>query len=105
MKGVNPQGTYRHRVPTLTLMGLALHGPAWAGGPHTHTPTRWILITCSLLTFKYPEISNVHIIDWPAIPYFFLMAKKKTVKKHVLCTGYLLFMEVFALLISKGWYK
>jgi hypothetical protein len=39
MKGVNPQGTYRHRVPTLTLMGLALHGPAWAGGPHTHTPT------------------------------------------------------------------
>jgi hypothetical protein len=37
MKGVNPQGTYRHRVPTLTLMGLALHGPAWAGGPHTHT--------------------------------------------------------------------
>jgi hypothetical protein len=36
---VNPQGTYRHRVPTLTLMGLALHGPAWAGGPHTHTPT------------------------------------------------------------------
>jgi hypothetical protein len=36
MKGVNPQGTYRHRVPTLTLMGLALHGPAWAGGTHTH---------------------------------------------------------------------
>jgi hypothetical protein len=21
-------------------MGLALHGPAWAGGPHTHTPTK-----------------------------------------------------------------
>jgi len=41
---------------------------------------RWILITCSLLTFKYPEISNVHIIDWSAIPYFFLMAKKKPLR-------------------------
>jgi hypothetical protein len=38
---------------------------------------RRILITCSLLTFKYPEISNVHIIDWPATPYFSLVAKKK----------------------------
>jgi hypothetical protein len=28
---------------------------------------RRILITCSLLTFKYPEISNVRIMDWPAI--------------------------------------
>jgi len=58
------------------------------------------------LTFKYPEISNVHIIDWPAIPYFFLMAKekreKKTVKKCVICTGYLLLIEVFALLISRA---
>ena len=28
---------------------------------------RRILITCSLLTFEYPEISNVHNMDWPAI--------------------------------------
>jgi hypothetical protein len=44
---------------------------------------RRILITCSLLTFKYPEISNVHIIDWPATPYFSLVAKKKKKKKKI----------------------